>query len=282
MKYQRVVAARVGRLRVGVDEPGRERQLRHDRGRDLRAAPDGLAAAAIVGDVDPLEARCRRRALRRGGRAAVPVVVLDDQRATDSDQRVVGGARTLLEDRRRAGQPRARHGSAAPVDDHVHRVGVVGDRHVLGAHQRRRGPGPGAHLAGLAHARVRVLLAPGDGRRAARIGVEPVQRGVGDDVDAAGLVDRERVRDLLVRVERADRSRLGLDRADDARLRDPPDAARPVRQRREELVVQAQGPRSRRSRAPARNRGRAAPRSRSTTQMWRFVVGITARSRWSR
>ena len=84
-----------------------------------------------------------------------------------------------------------------PVDDHVHRVGVVGDRHVVAAHHGRGGARARVHLPRLRDPGVVVLLAPGDRRRAVRRRVEAVERLLGHDVDAAVLVHRERVRDLL-------------------------------------------------------------------------------------
>ena len=178
-----------------------------------------------------------RRSLRGGRQPGVAVVVLDDDRAVGRDQRVVGGARPGLEDRLRADQARSGHRLCPLVDDHLHRVGVVGDRHVVGAHHVGRGPRAGTGLTRLVDAGVRIHLAPRDGRRAAGAGVEPVERGVGDDVHAARLVHREGVRDLLTEVESADRAGGRVDRPDDTLLRDEPQPPRPVRQHREELVV---------------------------------------------
>src|SRR5204862_7173022 len=98
------------------------------------------------------------------------------------------------------------------------------------AHQGRRRARPALGLARLALPGVGVGLAPGDGRHAVRAGVEAVQRRVADDVDAAGLVDRERVADRLVEVDRRDRLRGRVDAPGHAAGRHEPDRARPVGQ----------------------------------------------------
>ena len=116
------------------------------------------------------------------------------------DQRLVGVARALLEDRLARRPARLPVDvRAALVDDDVHRVRVVGDRHVATPISVGVVPEPASVCPGFCTPVFGYVLAPGDRRRARRGGVEPVQRLVGDDEDAAGLVDRERVADRLAR-----------------------------------------------------------------------------------
>ena len=126
-----------------------------------------------------------------------------------------------------------------PVDDHVHRVGVVGDRDVAAVEVRRGRSRAGVDLARLDDPRVRVLRPPDDLRLAALVGLEPVHPLVGDDVDAV-RGDREGVLDLLVVVELDQLLLAGLAVEDaDLRvlLRDEPDVAVEVGQRRGDPFV---------------------------------------------
>src|SRR5207247_2406734 len=66
------------RLRIRVDQPVGERELRHHGGRALLARPNRLAAA--LGDVDPGDAGLRDAAVHRRRDPRVAVVVLGDQR----------------------------------------------------------------------------------------------------------------------------------------------------------------------------------------------------------
>ena len=128
-----------------------------------------------------------------------------------------------------------------PVDDDVHRVGVVGDRHEAAGHDRRGRARSGIDLTGLDDPRVPVGDLPVDVRLAlAR--AEAVHPLVGRDVDPAPP-HRERVLDLLAGAEDRDLPRL--------RIEDPhlpillghePDAALEVGQRRRDALIGAQYP----------------------------------------
>src|SRR5204862_2795468 len=67
--------------------------------------------------------------------------------------------------------------------------------------------------------------------------VEPVHRLVGDDEDAPLVVDGEGVSDRLVGVAPSDPAAPRRNRADDALLAREPDAAVPVRERRDQRVA---------------------------------------------
>ncbi len=225
------VAVRSGaRAGVGVDEPvAAARAWAPPRARARRcvqavrqrfARPFGLrpvlaSASSSIRSSPGQVGACGRRSGRR--RSLVAVVVLGDQRPVRPDQRLVGRARALAEHgpsrpgapspssspcpcaRRsaRASLPVPGQSDGPPVDDDVHRVGVVGDRHVVAPISVGVVPEPASRLARLVHRR-------SSRRPRARLtadlavaGVEPVERRVGDDEDAAGLVDGEGVRDPL-------------------------------------------------------------------------------------
>ena len=223
-----VGAVGAGILRVGVHEAVAQRELGHDRRRALLARPHRVAAAAVGVDVHAREARRRRPAVLRGGRPRVAVVVLDHHRGVRSDQGLVGVAGPLGEHGLRAHQAAAADGAGALEHDDVHRIGVVGDRDVVAAHQGRRRARALLRLAGLGNPDVGVRGSPRDRRCPVSGRVEPVEGAVGDDVHAAGLVDRERVADRLVRGMRLHRTRAGVDRAHEALGRREPQPARPV------------------------------------------------------
>ena len=74
--------------------------------------PDLAAAPAVALHVDPREAGRGERAGVRAERVLVAVVVLHVQRAAVGDQRVLGGARARVEDRRPGRRPAAARASA--------------------------------------------------------------------------------------------------------------------------------------------------------------------------
>ena len=212
----------------------------------------------------------------------VAVVVLDQQRAPDPDQRVVGGAAPGLEHRLAADEAPAAEALLAAVDGDRHLIGVVGDRHPALAEQRRRRPRGVVGLARLLLARVRVLLAPAH----PRAGRERPRTGT-----SLGRRRRRRRRSRRPRTSsRSPRSSSTVrgspprarDEADHAVGAHEPQSPVPVGQHRVDRVVLADRRRRGRCRRPARTR-RRGPRRRRRGGSWsRSPPGRDGRDRSSR
>ena len=261
----RVRSAGVGQVLVRVDEAVGAVAL-GDRARrpHLVVRPDRLAARAVGVDVDAHHPRRGDQAqvaadLGAVAELVVPLgqvvagVVLGDQALAHGDQRVLVRAGALLEDRHLADDAllAVLELVGGPVHHDVERVGVVGDRHVVGPlaraaglaagpRERRRRARPGVELARLLLAAVAVGRAPDDLGLEVGPGAELVLGGVADDVGAV-LGDRERVLDLLAEDDRVALARARVEHADGAvGTADEPQPALVVGQDRGHALVRRQ------------------------------------------
>ncbi|MNF72369.1 hypothetical protein D3C84_543470 [compost metagenome] len=162
--------------------------------------------------------------LREG--AGVAGVVLEDDRATPADGRVVGGRGVVVEHRQLADQAIAGVVLLATVDQQVDAsVAVVGDGDVALAEQGRGGTAALIDRADLAPGAAVIDFAPALHGLALGIGDEAVHGVVGHQVDTIGR-HRHAVLDFFVgQLNALDLAGVGVQGADAAAPGDPPDQA---------------------------------------------------------